>query len=59
MTLGPFGTPGSALGLTPMALAPLGEREARDGAFISRRGMGEGVPIWMASLFIELFTQAG
>ena len=25
------------------ALSPLGERVARDGAFISRRGTGEGV----------------
>jgi hypothetical protein len=29
-------------------LSPLGERVARDGAFISRRGPGEGVPIFMA-----------
>ena len=27
-----------------MPLSPLGERVARDGAFISRRGTGEGVP---------------
>ena len=40
------------------AFSPLGERVARDGAFISRRGPGEGVPTWIASLFIELFTQA-
>ena len=26
------------------ALSPLGERVARDGAFTSRRGSGEGVP---------------
>ena len=29
-------------------LSPLGERVARDGVFISRRGPGEGVPIFMA-----------
>ena len=27
-----------------MPLSPLGERVARDGAFISRSGSGEGVP---------------
>jgi hypothetical protein len=27
------------------ALSPLGERVARDGDFISRRGPGEGVPV--------------
>jgi len=29
-------------------LSPLGERVDRDGVFISRRGSGEGVPIFMA-----------
>jgi hypothetical protein len=28
--------------------SPLGEKVARDGVFISRRGPGEGVPIFMA-----------
>ena len=30
-------------------LSPLGERVAHDGVFISRRGPGEGVPIFMAA----------
>ena len=29
-------------------LSPLGERVAHDGVFVSRRGPGEGVPIFMA-----------
>ena len=29
-------------------LSPLGERVAHNGVFISRRGPGEGVPIFMA-----------
>ena len=50
---GQFTTPGENASLSPLrggvrnaetpALAPLGERVARDGAFASRRGPGEGV----------------
>ena len=39
MILGPFGTRHSAYS---SAYAPLGERGAREGAFISRSGQGEG-----------------
>jgi hypothetical protein len=34
-------TPGPSI--RPLTLSPLGEREARAGAFTSRRGTGEGV----------------
>jgi hypothetical protein len=34
------------------ALSPLGERVARDGVFISRRGSGEGVPTWIDYLIL-------
>ena len=35
-------------------LSPLGEGVAHDGAFISRRGPGEGVPIFMAARNLAL-----
>ena len=37
-------------------LSPLGERVAHDGAFISRRGPGEGVPIFMAARNLALVS---
>ena len=39
-------------------LSPLGERVAHDGAFISRRRSGEGVPIFMAARNLALFGAA-
>ena len=35
-------------------LSPLGERVARDGVFISRRGTGEGVSIFMTVVHAPL-----
>jgi hypothetical protein len=35
-------------------LSPLGERVAHDGVFISRRGPGEGVPVFMAARNLAL-----
>jgi hypothetical protein len=35
-------------------LSPFGERVAHDGVFISRRGPGEGVPIFMAGRNLAL-----
>ena len=37
-------------------LSPLGERVAHDGVFISRRGSGEGVPIFMAARNLALVS---
>jgi hypothetical protein len=41
--LAPLSNRATPTAVMSKALAPLGERVARDGVFISRRGSGEGV----------------